>query len=172
MMLLDKNILWTACGDSIVRAFDAKSGAIKRQFVGHEAAVNCMMLTGGKLYSGSSDGTLRVWDAKDVSDEMMQDDGPPPPNPAEVADADAAIVADTDDAPAEESEAIPEEAPEGEVVEDLENPEQPEGEEETPAEGEGEAEEPPEETPEEGGDEPAKEIDEIDEMERELAAQG
>merc|ERR1719283_498404 len=122
MMLLDRNILWTACGDSIVRAFDAKSGAIKRQFVGHEAAVNCMMLTGGKLYSGSSDGTLRVWDAKDVSDEMMQDDGPPPPNPAEVADADAAIVADTEDAPAEESEAVSEEAPEGEVVEDLENP--------------------------------------------------
>ena len=129
-------LVWTACGDSIVRAFDAKSGAIKRQFVGHEAAVNCMMLTGGKLYSGSSDGTLRVWDAKDVSDEMMQDDGPPPPNPAEVADADAAIVADTEDAPAEESEAVPEEAPEGEVVEDLENPEEAqEGDAEAPAEG-------------------------------------
>merc|ERR1719510_2378278 len=78
--MLEDNTLWTACGDSIVRAFDAKSGTIKRSFVGHEAAVNCMTLTSGKLYTGSSDGTLRVWDAKDVSDEMV-DDGPPPPVP-------------------------------------------------------------------------------------------
>merc|ERR1719223_2512306 len=111
MMLLEGDTLWTACGDSIVRAFDAKSGSLKRQFVGHGAAVNCMTITGGKLYTGSSDGTLRIWDAKDVSDEMMQDDGPPP----------AAAVEDT---PAEESEAVPEdedEAAEGETaVEDLE----------------------------------------------------
>ena len=53
-----------------------------------------MTLTSGKLYTGSSDGTLRIWDAKDVSDEMV-DDGPPPPVPegqggeeAEVVEAD------------------------------------------------------------------------------------
>ena len=77
--------MWTACGDSIARAFDAKSGALKRSFVGHEAAVNCMvgwsfslpyslpsqMITEGKLYTGSSDGTLRVWNAKDVSEELL-----------------------------------------------------------------------------------------------------
>ena len=51
--------VWTACGDSIARAFDAKSGHIKRQFVGHEAAVNCLVITQTKLYTGSSDGTLR-----------------------------------------------------------------------------------------------------------------
>ena len=74
-------LVWTACGDSIVRAFDAKSGSLKRQFVGHEAAVNCMTIAGGKLYTGSSDGTLRIWDAKDVSEDLMVDDGPPPPIP-------------------------------------------------------------------------------------------
>ena len=58
-MTMSLTLVWTACGDSIVRAFDAKSGALKRQFVGHEAAVNCMAITGGKLYTGSSDGTLR-----------------------------------------------------------------------------------------------------------------
>ena len=158
-------LVWTACGDSIVRAFDAKSGSIKRQFVGHEAAVNCMMITGGKLYTGSSDGTLRIWDAKDVSDEMMQDDGPPPPAPVE----DETLVK-TEDTPAEESEAVSEEVEGETAVEDVE---------EAPAEAEDEAEEAPadgDEAPEEetAEDEPneAKEVDDIAEMEQELAATG
>merc|ERR1711923_146141 len=99
--------VWTACGDSIVRAFDAKSGSLKRQFVGHEAAVNCMTIAGGKLYTGSSDGTLRIWDAKDVADDGLGDDGPPPPIPTEAEDTEAAAVdgeAAAEDAPAEESE--------------------------------------------------------------------
>ena len=58
--------MWTACGDSICRAYDAKSGTLKRSYVGHEAAVNCMVITEGKLYTGSSDGTLRIWDAKET----------------------------------------------------------------------------------------------------------
>ena len=52
--------MWTACGDSIARAYDAKSGTLKRSFVGHEAAVNCLVINEGKLYTGSSDGTLRL----------------------------------------------------------------------------------------------------------------
>ena len=85
ILFMPLSIVWTACGDSIARAFDAKSGALKRSFVGHEAAVNCMvgwtnpssihfaaqMITEGKLYTGSSDGTLRVWNAKDVSEELL-----------------------------------------------------------------------------------------------------
>ena len=165
--------VWTACGDSIVRAYDAKSGGIKRQFVGHEAAVNCMMITGGKLYTGSSDGTLRIWDAKEISDEMMQDDGAPPPAPEaaeDSAEVDAVVAEDT---PAEESEEVAEgEAPEGEAVEDIEGGEgeeageegeppaegdeaepAPEGEEAPADEGEtGEAEEAPGKEEEGGGD--------------------
>ena len=34
-------------------------GTLKRSFIGHEAAVNCLVLNEGKLYTGSSDGTLR-----------------------------------------------------------------------------------------------------------------
>ena len=159
-------LVWTACGDSIVRAFDAKSGSIKRQFVGHEAAVNCMMITGGKLYTGSSDGTLRIWDAKDVSDEMMQDDGPPPPAPVE----DETLVA-TEDTPAEESEAVPEEADGETTVEDVEEaPPEDEDEAEEAEEAPADVEEVPEEEPAE--DEPAKEMDDIAEMEQELAATG
>jgi len=51
--------VWTACGDSIARAYDAKTGNLKRSFIGHQAAVNCLVLAEGKLYTGSSDGTLR-----------------------------------------------------------------------------------------------------------------
>jgi len=169
--------VWTACGDSIVRAFDAKSGSLKRQFVGHEAAVNCMTITGGKLYTGSSDGTLRIWDAKDVADDGLGDDGPPPPVPTEAEGEDVAAVVDgdaaTDDTPAEESEAVPEEENSEETVEDIEN-----GEGETPAEGEEpageegeEGETPPAEDGEEAPaeEEPAKDADDIDAMEQELA---
>ena len=66
--------VWTACGDSICRAYDAKSGTLKRSYVGHEAAVNCMVITEGKLYTGSSDGTLRIWDAKEKHKDI---DGQP-----------------------------------------------------------------------------------------------
>jgi hypothetical protein len=145
-----------------------------------------MVITEGKLYTGSSDGTLRIWDAKDVSEELLVDDGPPPPAPIpvdeEVVDADA--VVDGEDQPDGESEPVEEgegEVPiaEGDEVQDIEGGEdQPEeGAEEAPAEdtpaedtpAEDEvAEDNPGEAPEEN-----KEVDdEIEEMERELAAQG
>ena len=47
------------------------------------------MICDGKLFTGSSDGTLRVWNAKDVSEELLVDDGPPPPAPV-VVDEDIA----------------------------------------------------------------------------------
>lgn len=36
------NIVFTGCGDGITRCFDAKSGALKRAFNGHTAAINCL----------------------------------------------------------------------------------------------------------------------------------
>ena len=136
--------VWTACGDSIVRAFDAKSGAIKRSFVGHEAAVNCMTLTGGKLYTGSSDGTLRIWDAKDVSDEMV-DDGPPPPVPEGHQGDDEEIIETGAAEVPEQVEPEPEEVEGEAVVEDIET-------------GNGD-DETPEENPAEDGDADAVEED-------------
>ena len=117
------------------------------------------MITEGKLFTGSSDGTLRVWNAKDVSEELLVDDGPPPPAPV-VVDAD--IEENTGETPAEEvtpeeetpadAEASPDEdiAPPEDEVQDIE----------------GDGDEPPaEETPKEVEDEMA-------DMEQELAAQG
>eukprot|EP00090_Calanus_glacialis_P013359 TRINITY_DN219_c0_g1_i1.p1 TRINITY_DN219_c0_g1~~TRINITY_DN219_c0_g1_i1.p1 ORF type:complete len:490 (-),score=146.83 TRINITY_DN219_c0_g1_i1:545-2014(-) len=187
-MRFQSGILWTACGDSIARAYDAKSGTLKRSYIGHEAAVNCMVITEGKLYTGSSDGTLRIWDAKDVSEELLVDDGPPPPAPIpvdeEVADPDA--VVDGEELPDGESEPVEDGDGEGEVliaegdeVQDIEGGEDlpEEGAEEVPAEdtpaedapAEDEvAEDNPDAAPEENKDVD----DEMEEMERELAAQG
>lgn len=33
---------------------------------GHESSVNCLAVVGDTVYSGSSDGTIRGWDAKDI----------------------------------------------------------------------------------------------------------
>lgn len=156
---LEGDTLWTACGDSIARAFDAKSGALKRSFVGHEAAVNCMMITEGKLFTGSSDGTLRVWNAKDVSEELLVDDGPPPPAPV-VVDAD--IEENAGETPAEE--VTPEEETPADVEASPEEDAAPPEDEVQDIEGDGD-EPPAEETPKEVEDEMA-------DMEQELAAQG
>ena len=147
-----------------------------------------MVITEGKLYTGSSDGTLRIWDAKDVSEELLVDDGPPPPAPIpvdeEVADPDA--VVDGEELPDGESEPVEDGEGEGEVliaegdeVQDIEGGEDlpEEGAEEVPAEdtpaedapAEDEvAEDNPDAAPEENKDVD----DEMEEMERELAAQG
>ena len=71
-------LVFTGCGDGIIRAYDAKSGQLKRVFQGHEGAVNTIVIVGEKVYSGASDATLRVWDAKDISEDLLVDEEPPP----------------------------------------------------------------------------------------------
>ena len=58
--------VFTGCGDGIVRAYEAKSAVLKRTYTGHEGAVNCLMIVRDKIFSGSSDCTMRVWDASDI----------------------------------------------------------------------------------------------------------
>ncbi|XP_071524369.1 uncharacterized protein [Panulirus ornatus] len=62
-------ILYTVCNDGIVRAFDAKSGSLKRKFKGHEYAVTCVSVCAThdqgqvhtKLFTGGNDSTIRLW---------------------------------------------------------------------------------------------------------------
>ena len=77
--------MFTGCGDGIARAYDAKSATLKRFYQGHEGAINCLTMVDDKLYTGSSDGTMRVWDAKDISDDLNVDEEPPPA-PAAIVD--------------------------------------------------------------------------------------
>ncbi|CAI9739471.1 repeat-containing 86-like isoform X2 [Octopus vulgaris] len=62
-----------SCGDTFCRAFDAKSGALKRTFRGHETAVHTMQIVDNKLFTGSFDGTLNIWNIKNVADEINYD---------------------------------------------------------------------------------------------------
>ena len=64
--LFNSVAVYTACGDACARAFDAKSGTLKRIFKGHEGAITCLTIVDDKLYTGSFDCTLKTWDLKNI----------------------------------------------------------------------------------------------------------
>ena len=66
--------MYTGCGDGTARAYNAMSSALLRRFVGHTSAVNCMVSTDQNLFTGSTDGTIRVWDATELYLEVIEDD--------------------------------------------------------------------------------------------------
>ncbi|XP_042221985.1 WD repeat-containing protein 86-like isoform X2 [Homarus americanus] len=68
-----RGILFVGYTDHSARAYDAKSGSMKRDYRGHTDSINCLTVAGNKLYTASSDGSLRVWDASKVSDETTSE---------------------------------------------------------------------------------------------------
>ncbi|XP_045592676.1 WD repeat-containing protein 86-like isoform X2 [Procambarus clarkii] len=71
---LHRGILFAGYTDNAARAFDAKSGTLKRIFQGHIDTVNCLAVLGTKLYTAGSDGAIMVWDASKISDESSTTD--------------------------------------------------------------------------------------------------
>ncbi|KAK8754016.1 hypothetical protein OTU49_008024 [Cherax quadricarinatus] len=71
-------VLYTVCNDGIVRAFDAKSGSLKRKFLGHKNAVTCLAVCVNqqedqvytRLVTGDNNGILIVWNATGISSEV------------------------------------------------------------------------------------------------------
>ena len=109
----------------------------------------------------------RVWDAKDVSEELLGDDGPPPPPPVadegenqEHLDALSSDLNEYHDGPDEASAAVEEDG-----VKDLETEGDPEA-------GDPEEEANEDDDEEDPADDKMDDDDELEEMERELAAQG
>ena len=64
-------LVYTACGDTYARCFDAKSGQLKRTFKSHAAQINCLRVYDKKLYTGSFDGTIKIWDVSDLKAEKI-----------------------------------------------------------------------------------------------------
>lgn len=46
---------------------------LKRTFKGHTGSVNSLRVIGKRLFTGSYDGTLRVWDVSDLAPEQSND---------------------------------------------------------------------------------------------------
>ena len=74
MMVIFYSTVYTGCGDTIARCFDVKSGALKRTFKGHTGSVNSLRVIDKRLFTGSYDGTLRIWDVSDLAAEKGSND--------------------------------------------------------------------------------------------------
>ena len=62
----DNSQVLTTSFDNLARVFGLKSGKMLREFRGHSSFVNCGMITKDNLhvFTGSSDGTCRLWDSQ------------------------------------------------------------------------------------------------------------
>jgi len=62
------NRVWAGSDDFTIVAFNATTGEFTQQFTGHSNSVRCLGIFGTKLFSGSDDGTLKVWDVATLTD--------------------------------------------------------------------------------------------------------
>lgn len=64
-MCFDKNskVVATGCSDAEIKIISVEKGEVVQSLKGHEDAVNAVVFNQDNtiLYSGGSDGTIRVW---------------------------------------------------------------------------------------------------------------
>lgn len=54
-------LLFTGGFDQLVKVWDCRTARCLAELPGHTGAVRCLSLDGGRLFSGSTDGTVRGW---------------------------------------------------------------------------------------------------------------
>ncbi|CAG0907134.1 unnamed protein product, partial [Darwinula stevensoni] len=57
----------TGCGDTLARAYDAKSGSLRRIFRGHNVGITCLAVVDGYLFTGDGEGVLMKWDVSNIA---------------------------------------------------------------------------------------------------------
>lgn len=58
--------VWCGSDDFTIVSFSVATGEFLARYTGHTNGVRCLALFGSRLYSGSDDGTIRVWDVSQL----------------------------------------------------------------------------------------------------------
>eukprot|EP01094_Clydonella_sp_ATCC50884_P009644 TRINITY_DN19189_c0_g1_i1.p1 TRINITY_DN19189_c0_g1~~TRINITY_DN19189_c0_g1_i1.p1 ORF type:complete len:264 (-),score=56.65 TRINITY_DN19189_c0_g1_i1:95-814(-) len=61
-ILEQRNLLFTACSDGVIRGFDIHSLSLSHELRGHVRSVLCLGMDDRFLFSASSDNTIKMWD--------------------------------------------------------------------------------------------------------------
>ena len=80
-------LLVTGGYDQLVKVWDARMGRCLNELAGHSGSVRCLAFHGTQLLSGSTDGTVRLWDFDSL---LAVDPGAPLPSVVEDTDGLAA----------------------------------------------------------------------------------
>jgi len=57
---ISENLVFTACGDNLIRAFDLRMGGILQMYRVHTEAIHALRLNGNCLASGGTDKTAKL----------------------------------------------------------------------------------------------------------------
>ena len=58
--------MFTGSEDGEIQAYEKKNGRLMRVFEGHNARINDIITVGDKMFSGSTDQKLKVWNIKNI----------------------------------------------------------------------------------------------------------
>eukprot|EP00960_Hanusia_phi_P047779 758580-Hanusia_phi.AAC.3 len=73
MALVGNQILCTGGPDKLIKVWDVRTGRCRGTLIGHERPVTDLSARSGKLFSSSSDDSIREWDWEGLREVKMQD---------------------------------------------------------------------------------------------------
>ena len=63
-LVVYEDLIIVACADSMTRAIDVNTGSLVQTFEGHTGSVDVLALSQNKLFTGSQDRTVMIWDLR------------------------------------------------------------------------------------------------------------